>query len=448
MSETKSSVAAAKASHQRRTSTAWAAFAFGLPVSALLLYLVHYGPLKEQALIARYLKHEVECVEVILFCCALGTLGAKLWSYRNEWAITRRAAANDVLPAWNGQPVPVEEAPKLLALVNQLPARMRNTFLACRVSAILDFLGSRKSAHELDDQLRTLADNDAMALEGSYGLTRFITWAIPILGFLGTVLGITGAISGITPERLEQDLSTVTDGLALAFDSTALGLGLTMLTMFLSFLVERAESSALEAVDGYVDKQLAHRFERIGADSGEFAEVVRRYTQSLLRATEQLVQRQADVWAKSFEIMEKRRAEIDLQMQHRLMTALEGALERTQETHARRLAMLEKQAIEQGGGLIERLTAFANSVRETSREQQSALAPLARGLSAQTEALTRLQEGEKQLLQLQDALNKNLSSLVGTLQGSEFKLSATEFRLRLEPQEPRPELRVVKPKAA
>ena len=91
----------------------------------------------------------------------------------------------------------------------------------------------RGSADELDDQLRNLADTDALALESSYALTRFITWAIPIIGFLGTVLGITGAISGVTPEVLEKSLSTVTDGLALAFDTTALALGLTMLTTLL-----------------------------------------------------------------------------------------------------------------------------------------------------------------------------------------------------------------------
>src|SRR5205085_5071560 len=121
----------------------------------------------------------------------------------------------------------------------------------------LDFLKNRGSARGLDDQLRALADEDALALDGSYSLTRFITWAIPILGFLGTVLGITGAISGVTPEVLENSLSTVTDGLALAFDATALGLALTMTTMFLSFLVERAEQNILASVDRFVENQLA-----------------------------------------------------------------------------------------------------------------------------------------------------------------------------------------------
>src|SRR5207245_2022976 len=170
---------------------------------------------------------------------------------------------------------------------------------------------SRGSAAELDDHLRTLADNDSIALEGSYSLVRFITWAIPILGFLGTVLGITGAISGVTPEVLEKSLSTVTDGLALAFDATALALGLTMVAMFLSFLVERAEQGVLDAVDRFADRELAHRFERTGAEGGEFVEVVRRNTDVLVGATEQLVRQQAALWASTLEESERRRADAD-----------------------------------------------------------------------------------------------------------------------------------------
>src|SRR5258708_11211691 len=136
MNETKP--AASKASHQRRASTAFAAFAFGIPVSVGLLYLVHAGPLKGWETAQRYLKHEVECVEVVLFCCALGALGAKLSRCRGEWSVNRLAARNELLPAWNGQPMPIEEAPKLLERMQKLPARLQNTFMACRVSAVLD----------------------------------------------------------------------------------------------------------------------------------------------------------------------------------------------------------------------------------------------------------------------------------------------------------------------
>src|SRR5205807_7240480 len=173
--------------------------------------------------------------------------------------------------------------------------------LVRRAAAVLDFLRSRGSANELDDQLRSLADTDSISLENSYSLIRFITWAIPILGFLGTVLGITNAIKGVTPEVLEKSLSGVTDGLATAFDSTALALFLTMILMLCSSLVERLEQGILEKVDAYVDAELSHRFERIGPESSLFVDALRQNTQVLLQSTEQLVDRQATLWSRSLE---------------------------------------------------------------------------------------------------------------------------------------------------
>ena len=175
---------------------------------------------------------------------------------------------------------------------------MRNTYLGQRLIAVLEFLRQRGGADDLDDQLRTLADNDVVSMEGGFALTRFITWAIPILGFLGTVLGITTAIHGATPEVLEKSLSSVTDGLSYAFDATALALALTMITMFVSFLVERDEQGVLDAVDRTVDRCLAHRFQRGGTDAGPFAQAVQQNTQALLASMDQLIQRQAELWAR------------------------------------------------------------------------------------------------------------------------------------------------------
>jgi biopolymer transport protein ExbB/TolQ len=377
-------------------------------MAAGILCLIHLGPLRETTL-RRYVSHPVECVEVVMFCGALGALGAKLWGHRTE----RRACGATILPPWDGQAVAVTEAGKLLAELSKLPQRLQSTLIVKRVAAVLDFLCSRGSAAELDDHLRTLADNDSIALEGSYALTRFITWAVPILGFLGTVLGITGAISGVTPEVLENSLSTVTDGLALAFDTTALALGLTMATMFFSFLVERAEQGVLDAVDRYTDRELAHRFVRAGVEGGEFVEVVRRSTDVLVQAVEQLVQRQTALWAQALEESERRRQEAEQRLQARLAAALETAMERTLEIHSQRLAASTQQATEQSNALTERLGALATTVREAAREQQAALAQVAEGVARQVEALAGLQEGDKHLRRLQDTLSQNLATLAG-----------------------------------
>jgi len=76
---------------------------------------------------------------------------------------------------------------------------------------------------------------------------QFAIWLLPVLGFIGTVWGITGAIGGLSalmgegrldPSTAEQLLG----GLRFAFDTTLLGLGLAIpLMALLHWLRARAE---------------------------------------------------------------------------------------------------------------------------------------------------------------------------------------------------------------
>jgi biopolymer transport protein ExbB/TolQ len=390
----------------RRPGTTAAAFLLGLPLAAAILATFHFGPLRHTPAF-RYVEHPVENVEVVLFCCAIGTLAAKLWVNRAE----RSALKADALPRWDGKPVPAGEATKLLVHAGKLPRRLQNTFLARRVTAVLDFLCQRGTAADLDDQLRALADNDALAMENSYALTRFITWAIPILGFLGTVLGITGAISGVKSDDLE--LGSVTGGLAYAFDATALALGITMITMFCSFLTERAEGGVLEEVDRVIDRELAHRFQRGDTDLNPLAAGLRQNANVLLDAMQQLVQRQAEVWARTLAEMDHRVAETAAKHQEHLCAALDAAIERSLAAHEQRLKVMEKQAVDGTSRLLEDFGQVAVAVRNTGREQSEALARVAQGLAAHASSLHQLLQGEKYLLQLQAALQQNLEAVSG-----------------------------------
>lgn len=388
-----------------RFSATLVTFLIGVPLAAGILTLIK-GPFQGSP-IERYVHHPVEMVEVLLFCCAISALGIKLVCGLRE----RAACRLEILPPWDGKPVAVDDVPRLRAGVQEEHAAWLHTYLVRRVDAIFDFVHSRGSTGALDDQMRALADTDAIMQENSYALIRFITWAIPILGFLGTVLGITGAIAGVTPEVLEKSLSSVTEGLSVAFDSTAVALALTMATMFLSFLTERMEQGILETVDHYVEVHLAHRFERSGADSGEFVDALRQNTNILLKSTEQLVQRQAAVWAGALTAAQEQWAGASGREQQNLADALEKALERTLQAHQQRLLALEQHVGSQSGAMLERLTELAGALRDVGRQQQDALARVLDAVTTQTETLARLQDDGKQIVRLQDVLQHNLAAL-------------------------------------
>jgi biopolymer transport protein ExbB/TolQ len=390
----------------RRFGPMASAFLFGLPLGTGLLFLLRSGPLQATPL-SRYVEHPAECVLVVIFGCALGAFLGKLLGVLSERAATSQAR----LPAWDGKTVSVSDAEKLLATVKKLPGWVQASHMGSRIAAVLAFLTARKSANELDDQIRCLADTDAMNVEASYSLTRFISWAMPILGFLGTVLGITAAISGVDPSQLEQNIGQVTGGLAEAFDTTALALALTMVVMFISFMVERAEHRMLSRVDQYVEDELAHRFERTGAVGGELVEVLREQGTCLLKTTELLVEKQAAVWAKALEEASGRRKEMEAEFKKQLSVGLDSSLERTLEAHGRRMIELQQQASGPTAALVEKLGTLAKTADAVSR---------------QAEVLGRLQEGERQLVQLQQMLQQNLSSLAdaGSFQQAVHSLTA------------------------
>jgi hypothetical protein len=402
---------------ERRFAALVPALLIGLPLAAGLVALVHLTPLRDTVL-ARYLAHPVEYAEVLLFCAAVGLLTVKLVQAFGE----RIACRQEPLPPWDGRPQPVSEAGTLLATLQKLPARRRDSALGKRAAETLGFLCSRGSAVELDDHLRDLTDGDADARENSYGLVKFITWAIPILGFLGTVLGITEAIAGVNPEVLEKNLNAVTDGLATAFDTTAVALALTMVVMFYSFVVDKLEQGVARLVDDYAARQLAHRFERASPEAAPVLDALRHHGQVLLEAVDQLVRRQADVWAESLATAEARL----VRQQQQFADALELAMSRSLEGHARQAAELQEQAAQSSAELVERMAGFQQAVADAAGRQQAALEKVAEGVAGQARVLGGLQAGELQLVRMQQNLDRNLHLLANaeTLQQAVHTLTA------------------------
>ena len=394
----------------RRSGVLMAALLIGSPLAAGILALISYSPAIQETIVPRYVSHRVEQVEVFLFCCALGAFAAKFLRTLGE----KRACGHELLPAWDGKPVDPLEAHTLMATLRRLPRRIQNSIVGLRASAVLDFLCRRGSAAELDDQLRALADNDVMATENSYALTRFITWAIPILGFLGTVLGITGSIANVTPDRLEHNLSSVTDGLALSFDATALALSLTMIAMFCSFIVERAEQSVLDAVDVYVDQELAHRFERGLPGGGGVLETVQQQTRIMIDAVDKLVQRQAELWRESIAAAEDRSQLVAGEQMTLLTQALESVLTKTSAGHVERVHLFEEQSNARALALAGHQEKVVAEMQRALREQQASWSKIQESLAAQLQTMARLQDSGGSLGKLQETLNANLATLAGT----------------------------------
>ncbi len=397
-----------------------------------------YAP--ADSLLVRYCcAHPVEYIEVGMFLWGMLALAAKWWELRRQ----RRALRAGLLPAWDGRRVPASEARAHQTHLDRLPRGLQRSVAGQRVHGALDFVSKRGSAEGLDEHLRNQADADADAADGSYALIRFITWAIPILGFLGTVLGITAAIAFVTPEQLAKSITGVTDGLALAFDTTAIALGFSMALMFFTFVLDRGEQGLLAAVDGYVDRELAHRFERPAGEHGAVAEVVRQNSQALLQTTERLVERQAEVWARSLNELRTKAESTQKEQQQQLTVALRNLLEQTVQAHERRLAAAEKQVHDRTTQVLQHFDRLGQTLRETT----AALQQQSKQLAQQAAGFQPILEAEQQVLRLQATMQQNLQQLAqgGAFQQAVHSLTAAIHLLtaRTESRDPSPAFRVV-----
>ncbi len=380
-----------------RSSLLW-----GLLASLAFFAPIQTGRWKDEFVIRYFAGHWVEYIETAMFFVGMAGLVLKALDVMRQSAALGRIA----LPPISGGPAPASDAGKLLRSLDDVPEHQRDDYLPRRLREALQSVQFAGSADKLGDELKYLSESDANRSHASYSLLRIIIWAIPILGFLGTVIGITMAIASLNPQALEDSLPTVTGGLGVAFDTTALALGLSMVLMFTQFFVDRLEGRLLSQVDARAAEQLGGRFEQLGAVDDPQVAAVRRIGDAVIKATEALVEKQAEIWQRTLDASQRRWSELGANAGKQMEQALSGALSQSITAHAERLAASSEAAAEQNRRNWSRLQqALADSAEKTKAQQTE--------LTKQGEILLRVVEATGHVTKLEEALNGNLAALAG-----------------------------------
>jgi len=262
---------------------------WGTGLAFCFFSLIQRGLIRDEYVVRYLAGHWVEYIEVGLFCVGLSSLAMKLLSTVRQ----KNSLANCSLPlAMSGGQHPSEAQGLQRHLLENVAGEQG--YLSKRLRDGLDFVTRTGKADDLEDHLKYLADVDGARAHASYGLVRFIVWAIPIMGFLGTVIGITVAIANLSPTELEN-ISGVVAGLGTAFDTTATALALSMVLMFTQFVIERMEQTLLDQVDEQAWDSLAGRFQTEGIADGS-ALAVARLGDAVGRSSAQLIEAQTQSW--------------------------------------------------------------------------------------------------------------------------------------------------------
>lgn len=232
---------------------------------------------------------------------------------------------------------PASQAEALLARLEEVPEAARETYLVRRLREALQYVRRKDSAEGLDAHLRHLEELDLATMNAAYATIRIIIWAIPILGFLGTVVGITMAIANMSPESLEQSMPEVISGLGVAFDTTALALALVMALMFGKSIVEKVEERLLSQVDARVSQALVGRFEEVGGGSDPNVASIRRMSEEVLTAVEKMAHRQAQLWKATIDESHLHWSEIAKDASRTVRDSLASTLKSNLDQHAESL---------------------------------------------------------------------------------------------------------------
>lgn len=382
-------------------------------IATLAFYAaIHSGTLHGAFVIRYFGSHPVEYVASSAFFVGLAALAIKLLAALRQLILV----GNPLLEEAPTQGQNIDECQHLLEELDTLPPMEKNTLLVRRVRAGIDHVARNHDANDLEEELKYLADLDAERAHENYGLVRLIVWAIPILGFLGTVVGITLAIANLSPEALETSLPDVTAGLGVAFDTTAMALGLSIILMFAQFVTNHTEQRLLAAVDERTADELLGRFAKSKPEEHPELADVRNMASAVIAATERMVERQAELWRTTIDAAHQQWSQLSGATGQQIETALSKAFDEGLQNASETLAIGAERLSTSQAEHWERVQGQLTAAAEASATQQQELA-------RHGSMLADVIQATGQVVSLEDALNRNLSALSGSHNFEETLLS-------------------------
>jgi len=171
----------------------------------------------------------------------------------------------DVLPETLGERISLDNVGSFIDYLYALPAKLRDSMMVNRIRKALEYFQVCQNSADVREMMASQSDVDAARISGSFTLLRAFLWAIPLLGFIGTVVGLSHAIGGMNFSNVSditkvvELINNVTSGLGTAFDATLLGLVLAMTLNFPLNWMAKQEDDNLSEIDTFCNEVLLPR---------------------------------------------------------------------------------------------------------------------------------------------------------------------------------------------
>ena len=189
------------------------------------------------------------CVVLLLWALAL-------IAYKGRAAARERALlGQDLVQVPEGMRILPEDSREYVRQLEALPPERQGTLTVRALRAALARFGATRNVQDVSEASRAVMQAEADRLDAELSMIRYIAWAIPAIGFIGTVRGIGDALAE-AHKAVTGDIAGVTAGLGVAFNSTFVALVLSLLLMFLLHYLQLAQERLVLDAETYLDQKL------------------------------------------------------------------------------------------------------------------------------------------------------------------------------------------------
>ncbi|MEM9171422.1 MAG: MotA/TolQ/ExbB proton channel family protein [Pseudomonadota bacterium] len=188
---------------------------------------------------------------VVLMLWALAIMGFKAVQLSRE----RQLLDKDLVDVADGMRVLPEDTREFARQIQALEPTTQRMLLP---RALLNALQRFNSTHNVQDvasSTHTICESEAEKLESELAMIRYISWAIPSIGFIGTVRGIGEALAQ-ADRAVQGDIAGVTQSLGVAFNSTFIALLISIFLMFLVHQLQLMQERLVFDTEHYCDQRL------------------------------------------------------------------------------------------------------------------------------------------------------------------------------------------------
>jgi len=192
------------------------------------------------------------CFVLMLWALAiLGFKGTGVW--RQQTLLDQ-----DLLRLPENMPVGAEDTRELAGRVESIPAGEQEFLLPRTLLTAIERFGATRNVQDVSTAARDVCESEGERLESELSIIRYIAWAIPSVGFIGTVRGIGNAL-GQAHRAVEGDITGVTENLGVAFNSTFIALVISIILMFIIHQLQLMQERLVLDTERYVDRSFIRR---------------------------------------------------------------------------------------------------------------------------------------------------------------------------------------------